>query len=107
VLRAPLTPTASLNPSTSHLLLLDNERYPPISEVAQPMFRLAGVRMNPRTNGPHLPLLSHTGITVVNLANASQKRVALPAGAHFSTARWTGDGRGDSPPVFRLQKHAD
>ena len=93
VLRAPLTPTASLNPSHSHLLLLDNERYPLISEVAQPMLRLAGVRINPRANGPHLPLLSHTGITVVNLANASQKRVALPAGAHFSTARWTGDGK--------------
>jgi len=92
-LRAPLTPTASLSPSHSHLLLLDNERYPPISEVAQPMLRLAGVRINPRTNGPHLPLLSHTGITVVNLADASQKRVALPPGAHFGTPRWTGDGR--------------
>ena len=93
VLRAPLTPTASLNPTHSYLLLQDNERYPPISEVAQPMLRLAGVRINPRTNGPHLPLQSHTGITVVNLANASLKLVALPAGAHFSTARWTGDGK--------------
>ena len=93
VLRAPLTPTASLNPSHSHLLLLDNERYPPISEVSQPMLRLAGVRINPRTNGPHLPLPSHTGITVVNLADATQKRVTLPAGAHFGTPQWTGDGK--------------
>jgi len=93
VLRAPLTPTASVSPAHSHLLLLDNERYPPISEVAQPVMRLAGVRMNPRTNGPHLPLVSHTGITVVNLTNATQKPLALPAGARFGAPRWTGDGK--------------
>jgi hypothetical protein len=93
VLSAPLTPTASLSPSHTHLLLLDNERYPPIAEVAQPMLPLAGVRINPRTNGLHLSLLSHTGIAVVNPADASQKRVALSAGANFGTLRWTGDGK--------------
>ncbi len=93
VLRAPLTPTASLSPNHSQLLLLDNERYPPIAEVSQPVLRLAGIRMNPRTNGPHLPLISHTGMTMVNLASAAQKQLALPAGVHFGAPRWSGDGK--------------
>ncbi len=28
-------------------------RYPPIAELAQPMLRLAGMRINPKTNGLH------------------------------------------------------
>ena len=92
VLRAPLTPAASLNPAHTHLLLLDNERYPPIAELAQPMLRLAGHRMNPATNGPHMEP-SYTGATLVRLSDLKQTRIDLPKGTRIGWLEWSGDGR--------------
>src|SRR5262245_50605659 len=55
VLNAPAPPGASVSPARDYLLLVRSDRYPPISEVSQPMLRLAGLRINPRSNSPHLP----------------------------------------------------
>src|SRR5438552_9220703 len=54
VLNAPLPPSVSVNPTRDTMVLADQLRYPPISDLAQPMLRLAGSRINPATNGPHL-----------------------------------------------------
>ena len=53
VLNAPVTPLVSISPSRDMLLLATGVRYPPIADLAQPMLRLAGLRINPNTNGPH------------------------------------------------------
>src|SRR5262249_29315655 len=53
VLDAPPTPVVSVSPARDHLLLVQGVRYPPIADLAEPMLRLAGLRINPRTNGPH------------------------------------------------------
>src|SRR5688572_1235594 len=53
VLNAPAIPGTSVSPSRDRIALLEPLRYPPISELAQPMLRLAGVRVNPNTNGQH------------------------------------------------------
>jgi dipeptidyl aminopeptidase/acylaminoacyl peptidase len=51
ILDQPLTPIASLSPDGQWLLLMTRPTLPPIAEVAAPDERLAGVRVNPRTNG--------------------------------------------------------
>src|ERR1700730_6078799 len=53
VLNAPTTPTLSLSPTRSFALQAQPVRYPPIAELSQPMLRLAGLRINPKTNGLH------------------------------------------------------
>ncbi len=53
VLNAPPTPEAVVSPSGTDVLLIERILYPPISDLAQPMLRLAGVRINPKNNGPH------------------------------------------------------
>ncbi|MEO8678161.1 MAG: hypothetical protein ABI665_03890, partial [Vicinamibacterales bacterium] len=53
ILDAPPPPTAELSPSRDTMVLLERASMPTIAELAQPMLRLAGVRINPRTNGPH------------------------------------------------------
>src|SRR5438128_12664930 len=55
---APVTPGASLSPNREWLLLLEVPSLPPIAEISQPELRLAGLRFNPRTNGPS-PLVSY------------------------------------------------
>ncbi|WP_026897909.1 alpha/beta hydrolase family protein [Daejeonella oryzae] len=48
---APTTPEIKLNSDGSWMLLLQKPGLPPISEVAQPELRIAGLRINPATNG--------------------------------------------------------
>src|ERR1700683_4800054 len=77
VLNAPPPPLISVNPTRDYAILMQPLRYPPIAEVAQPMLRLAGLRPDIRTNGPHLPLYS-TAYTIKRLSDASDIRVAAP-----------------------------
>jgi hypothetical protein len=53
VLNAPSIPTVSVSPTRDRMALLEPLRYPSIAELAQPMLRIAGLRINPNTNGQH------------------------------------------------------
>src|SRR5215217_4024682 len=53
VLDAPVPPLGIFSPARDYMLLVQGTRYPPISELAQPMLRLAGLRINPNTTGRH------------------------------------------------------
>jgi len=92
VLHAPVTPQVSVSPTRDFLMLIEDVRYPPISDLAQPMLRLAGLRINPKTNGPHrVPYL--LSLTIVRIADGTSVKVALPQGARPSFPRWSPDGR--------------
>src|SRR5579872_5120361 len=53
VFNSPVTPTLQINPTHTWAVQATAVRYPPLSELAQPMLRIAGIRINPRTNGLH------------------------------------------------------
>src|ERR1035438_2845221 len=53
VLNSPLTPTLAISPTRHFAMQGQPIRYPPIAELAQPMLRIAGMRINPKTNGLH------------------------------------------------------
>src|SRR5262245_39540470 len=92
VLNAPLPPQISVSPSRDYLLLADRSAYPPIADLAQPMLRLAGLRINPNTNGPHRGTY-YTGLTLKKIADGTDIRIALPANAKISLPRWSPDGK--------------
>jgi len=52
LLVAPATPVVKVSPDHSLLLVQQPQSFPTIAEVAQPRYRLAGIRFNPATNGP-------------------------------------------------------
>jgi dipeptidyl aminopeptidase/acylaminoacyl peptidase len=52
LVNAPITPQASFSRSGEFMLLLERAGNPSIEELAQPELRIAGVRINPATNGP-------------------------------------------------------
>jgi dipeptidyl aminopeptidase/acylaminoacyl peptidase len=91
ILHAPPTPSVSLSPTRDRLLLVQGERYPPIADLAQPMLRLAGHRINPRTNGPHRPPRV-SGFTVLTLADGHTQKVATPPDAQLGSPSWSPDG---------------
>lgn len=92
ILNAPATPSTSLSPSKDKIVLLEPLRYPPISELAQPMLRLAGLRINPNTNGAHRQPYS-TKMVLKNIADGKETVVQLPAGAQIISPSWSADGK--------------
>jgi dipeptidyl aminopeptidase/acylaminoacyl peptidase len=92
VLNAPVTPTASVSPARDYMLLAEGVRYPPIADLAQPMLRLAGLRINSRTNGLHLAPY-WVNLSVKKISDGAEARVALPAGARISFPLWSTDGK--------------
>jgi dipeptidyl aminopeptidase/acylaminoacyl peptidase len=92
VLDSPVPPIISVSPSHEHLLLAEVDAYPPIADVAQPMLRLAGLRINPATNGPHLPPRI-VGLTLQSIAGREQEKLAVPAGARLGSPQWSPDGK--------------
>ena len=96
ILEAPAPPNLSVNPTRTYALMSDAERYPSIADVSAPMLRLAGMRINPRTNGLHLAAHSR-GLTIVRLADGVKIPVTLPPNAKasgFGSGRGGGGGRG-------------
>ena len=74
------------------LVLQERSNLPPIAELAQPMLRLAGRRINPATNANHGGW-SLTGFTLETLADGAERRVRVPEGGAYGFASWSPDGR--------------
>jgi dipeptidyl aminopeptidase/acylaminoacyl peptidase len=92
ILNTPAPPALGVNPTRTYATLSQSERYPTIAEVSQPMLRLAGLRINPRTNGLHLAPSSFA-ITLVRLSDGVKIPVSLPPNARAGSLRWSEDGR--------------
>lgn len=92
ILSAPVTPVGSVSPAHDTMLMLTGLRYPPIADLAQPMLRLAGLRINPRTNGPHRFQYS-VAMTLKRISDGTETKIALPPGAKISSIQWSGDGK--------------
>ncbi len=92
VLNAPATPATSISPTRDKMALLEPLRYPPIAELAQPMLRIAGLRINPNTNGQHRQFYS-VSLKLKNIADGKETAVNLPAGAQIISPQWSPDGK--------------
>jgi len=92
VLNAPASAQMSVNSSRDHGILFEPVRYPPIAELAQPMLRLAGVRINPATNGPHNPPRV-TNLVLKRLSDGRESKVLTPPGAKLSAPVWSPNGK--------------
>src|SRR5947209_14906505 len=79
IVNAPPTPEAFVSPTGDRVLFVERILYPPIAELAQPMLRLAGLRINPANNGPHNAFL-YRSIILQQIGSPSGITVRLPAG---------------------------
>ncbi len=93
VLNAPLPPTPFLSPARDLLALAQPLIYPAISDLAEPMLRLAGVRVNPRTNAERSYIYYWTSLTLKRISDGAELPVALPAGVRrVDSIRWNAAG---------------
>lgn len=88
------TPTPSLSPDDQTLALFDRSNLPSIAELAEPMLRLGGYRINPRNNGPANSRISWlTGMSFQQVEGGAIRPVSLPANARFTSPSWSPDGQ--------------
>ena len=94
ILDARPTPAASVSPDQKTLALFQRSNLPTIAELAEPMLRLGGYRINPRNNGPANSRIAWvTGLSFQSVEGGQARPVALPAGARITGQTWSPDGR--------------
>ena len=98
VLHAPSPPLPVTNPIGSKILLVSELQYPPMSRVAEPYLRLAGVRVEPRNHSKHDTPGGYgirgcaSDYTLVDVASKQETKIALPAGGCPDYPIWSADG---------------
>jgi dipeptidyl aminopeptidase/acylaminoacyl peptidase len=92
ILDAPPPPRAIESPTRDALLLVEFRPYPSIATLAEPVLRLAGLRINPRV-GCSQRTIQYTGLAVQPLDNAPARRVELPKGSSIDSPNWSHDGK--------------
>jgi dipeptidyl aminopeptidase/acylaminoacyl peptidase len=92
ILNAPTTPGASVSPTRDNMILTTGLRYPPLADLAQPVLRIAGRRINPATNAPFRFQYS-VGLMLKRIADGSEIKIDVPPGAKISGLEWSDDGK--------------
>ena len=89
-------PQTTLSPNKQVVALTKARTYPTIAELSQPMYRLAGSRVNPKTNGPHrasgLPGTGIYSITLKKINGGAEASVTMPPQARISHVKFSPDG---------------
>ena len=91
ILSVPPTPAFSLSPRRDRFVLVQGVRYPPIADLAQPVLRIAGLRINPMTNGPYRPA-RNVGVTVRFIDGGKEIKIPVPKDAYLGSPVWSPDG---------------
>lgn len=93
VMLAPRPPRALASPQRDYLILMDAVPNPDISELAQPMLRIAGIRIDPASNGMHAePQVK--ALRLVRIRDGATRPVAMTAALeHITAPEWAPDGR--------------
>jgi dipeptidyl aminopeptidase/acylaminoacyl peptidase len=89
-------PQTLVSPNRQVLALTKGRAYATIAELSQPMLRLAGMRINPRTSGPHRATgLAGTGIYSIvlkRIEGGAEANVTMPPQARVSHLKFSPDG---------------
>ncbi len=92
ILNAPPTPRVSLSPNREVMLLVESESMPAIATLAQPLLRIAGMRITPANNSRQVLTFS-TGLKLKTIATGQERTIDLPAGIKLTGASWSDDGK--------------
>jgi dipeptidyl aminopeptidase/acylaminoacyl peptidase len=106
ILDAPPPPVVELSPARDVVVLLQRASMPSIAELSQPVLRLAGLRINPKTNGQHRSGAAvyprYSSFTIKTIADGAERRVTLPASPSLAWIGFSPDGK-----RFAFTQHRD
>ncbi|HET9897423.1 MAG TPA: prolyl oligopeptidase family serine peptidase [Streptosporangiaceae bacterium] len=92
IIDAPPTPLAVPAPGEKYIVLVHYQSHPPISLLARPVARLAGVRLDPAIGGRQRTRRFH-GLSVLRISDGAERTIALPPDTQVSLPVFTPDGR--------------
>jgi dipeptidyl aminopeptidase/acylaminoacyl peptidase len=92
VLDAPLAPSLSLSPNGDYLTFASQQRYPAVADLARPSLKLAGLRLDPATNGPQR-LGRITGVKIRRMDSDKLITLDVPEKHSPSSLSWSPDGK--------------
>ena len=93
ILDAPPTPTVIVSPDHRTVALMNRRSLPTIAELAQPIHRIAGARINPKTNGRQQRGGSIIAITLRSIADGTEKKVTVPPNANIGGVSFSPDAK--------------
>ena len=93
ILDARPIPQTIVSPTRQQIALLDRKSMPTIAELAQPMLRLAGTRINPKTNGAQRVSGATYAITLKKIAGGADVKVTMPPAPNIGSVSFSPDGR--------------
>lgn len=92
ILDATHFPSVVTSPSRQIVAVLDRAAMPSIADLSQPMLRLAGTRINPRTNGQARPPAT-TAVSFKRLSDGKTVKVVLAPGTRVEWIGFSPDSR--------------
>lgn len=93
ILDAPPTPIVVLAPDRRTVALLSRRSMPSVADLAQPIHRIAGARINPKTNGRQQRGGAVTGITLKSIADGTERKVTVPPNANIGNVSFSHDAK--------------
>ena len=102
ILDAPPPPLGILSPTRDTLLLIEIQPNPSIEVVAEPILRLAGLRINPRVGGLQR-LVHYTGLNLQPLDGSPGKQISNFNSERIVDFHWSLDGG----KVGMIRGHSD
>jgi dipeptidyl aminopeptidase/acylaminoacyl peptidase len=89
ILDAPPTPAVVVSPDHRTVALLNRRSMPTVAELAQPIHRIAGARINPKTNGRQ----QRGGNVIAITLRSSEKKVTVPPNANIGGVSFSPDAK--------------
>ncbi|HWK10880.1 MAG TPA: prolyl oligopeptidase family serine peptidase [Vicinamibacterales bacterium] len=93
ILDAPPTPSVVVGPNRRLMAVLDRRSMPTVAALAEPIYRVAGERINPKTNGRQQRTGAVIGITLKSIPGGEEKKVAVPPAAEIGNVAFSPDGK--------------
>ena len=93
ILDAAPAPTVIVSPDHTLVALLDRRSMPTIADLAEPIHRIAGTRINPRTNGRQQRTGSVFGITLRAISDGTDRKITVPLNAKIGNVSFSADGK--------------
>jgi dipeptidyl aminopeptidase/acylaminoacyl peptidase len=93
ILDAAPTPAVAVAPGGRTIALQTRRGMPTIAELAQPIHRIAGARISPRTNGRQQRGGNITAITLKSVADGTERKVTLPPDPNVGHVSFSPDGK--------------
>lgn len=88
----PRTPAAEVGPNGEWILFMEVPGLLTIADLAEPELRIAGLRINPRTNGPSRSGY-FTDLTLKRISDGAERPASgLPEQPRIRNVRWSPDG---------------